>query len=206
MFSRKMGEDRVPDWKNHMTRAESHYLSCQDKNCERFACLARRDYEGKIEKLEGDVLAAQERIACGDLLSAGPDGKGKFELRLKPAKEIVQAMCAGMAEMVGEANYVECEMGPYTVTVQKRVRPTPHEKRKQAEALLTEVESHFAHGSNDDGMDLWRRITDHLNVQDPHRNHGRGDEHGPEDPDCTCRGTDKQKECAVAGCGFCKNG
>jgi hypothetical protein len=36
-----------------------------------------------------------------------------------------------------------------------------------------------------------------------HSDCGRGDEDGPFDPDCTCRGTDKQKECAEQGCGFC---
>lgn len=28
--------------------AESHYLKCQNENCERFACLARRDYEHRL--------------------------------------------------------------------------------------------------------------------------------------------------------------
>lgn len=29
--------------------------------------------------------------------------------------------------------------------------------------------------------------------------------HGAEDtPDCPCRATDKQEECAALGCGFCK--
>lgn len=43
-------------------------------------------------------------------------------------------------------------------------------------------------------------------TENPHRDHGRGDpEHGPDDPDCTCRGTTKEIECAKAGCGFCKN-
>jgi hypothetical protein len=36
-----------------------------------------------------------------------------------------------------------------------------------------------------------------------HSTHGRGDEDGPFDPDCPCRGSDKQEECAKAGCGFC---
>lgn len=38
-----------------------------------------------------------------------------------------------------------------------------------------------------------------------HEQHGRGDEDGPYDPDCKCRGTENQKECAAAGCGFCKS-
>lgn len=115
-----------------MTRTEAHYLNCQDENCERFACVARRDYERQISKLGSDLKDAEERIACGHLVSAGAEG-GKFTLKLKPAQEIVQALCAGMAEMVGEANYVECELGPYTATIQRRHRPTPHEKRKEFE-------------------------------------------------------------------------
>lgn len=38
-----------------------------------------------------------------------------------------------------------------------------------------------------------------------HRSHGRGNkEEGPDDPDCPCRETDGQADCAAAGCGFCK--
>lgn len=37
-----------------------------------------------------------------------------------------------------------------------------------------------------------------------HASHGRGTaDDGPEDPDCPCRGTSEQEECAKAGCGFC---
>lgn len=38
-----------------MTRAEMHYLSCQDANCERFACVARRDYEQKLLVAEAKI-------------------------------------------------------------------------------------------------------------------------------------------------------
>lgn len=37
-----------------------------------------------------------------------------------------------------------------------------------------------------------------------HRDHGRGDESGPFEPDCPCRGTLNQAECAKAYCGFCR--
>jgi len=37
-----------------------------------------------------------------------------------------------------------------------------------------------------------------------HSDHGRGDQDGPDDPDCICRGTDRQSECARFGCGFCR--
>ena len=36
-----------------------------------------------------------------------------------------------------------------------------------------------------------------------HTDHGRGDEDGPEDADCPCRGTMYQDRCAGEGCGFC---
>lgn len=41
-------------WKGYikMTKAESHYLTCQDPQCERFACVARRDYEDKFVALD----------------------------------------------------------------------------------------------------------------------------------------------------------
>jgi hypothetical protein len=38
-----------------------------------------------------------------------------------------------------------------------------------------------------------------------HSEHGRGnDDHGPDDPDCPCRGTLDEKQCADSGCGFCR--
>lgn len=37
-----------------------------------------------------------------------------------------------------------------------------------------------------------------------HRDHGRGDESGPFEPDCPCRGTPDQTACAEAYCGFCR--
>lgn len=41
-----------------------------------------------------------------------------------------------------------------------------------------------------------------LQVRDQNHDHGRGTaERGPSD--CPCRGTDKQKVCASAGCGLC---
>jgi hypothetical protein len=36
-----------------------------------------------------------------------------------------------------------------------------------------------------------------------HADHGRGDDSGPFDPDCPCRGTAFQDYCLKAGCGFC---
>lgn len=40
---------------------------------------------------------------------------------------------------------------------------------------------------------------------DKHANHGRGSAtDGPNEPDCPCRGTGEEAECANAGCGFCR--
>lgn len=39
----------------------------------------------------------------------------------------------------------------------------------------------------------------------PHDDHGRGDENGPDHPDCPCRATPRETECAQAGCGFCRS-
>ncbi len=37
-----------------------------------------------------------------------------------------------------------------------------------------------------------------------HKDCGKGtSDAGPEHPDCACRATEKQSECAAAGCGFC---
>lgn len=47
-----------------MSPAESHYLTCQDVNCEKFACVARRDYEQKILVLETDLKDAKEEHAA----------------------------------------------------------------------------------------------------------------------------------------------
>jgi hypothetical protein len=35
-----------------MNKDDRHYLTCQDDNCERAACTARREYEEKILSLE----------------------------------------------------------------------------------------------------------------------------------------------------------
>ena len=44
-----------------MTKAEMHYLNCDDEDCEKFACIARRDYEHQLEIMESEVslLAAK---------------------------------------------------------------------------------------------------------------------------------------------------
>ncbi len=39
-----------------MDKAEIHYLTCQSQNCERYACVARRDYEQKLLVTEADHM------------------------------------------------------------------------------------------------------------------------------------------------------
>lgn len=34
---------------------EKHYLTCMNENCEKFACVARRDYEQKVKRLENEI-------------------------------------------------------------------------------------------------------------------------------------------------------
>jgi hypothetical protein len=44
----------------------------------------------------------------------------------------------------------------------------------------------------------------HITVAEFHADHGRsssGEE--PDDPDCPCRATKSEQECAAQGCGFC---
>lgn len=63
--------------------------------------------------------------------------EGALDIGLK--HPIVNAMAAALAEMVGDANYVEMRMKhrqtgeEYTVHVQRISKPTPHELRRQAE-------------------------------------------------------------------------
>jgi hypothetical protein len=37
-----------------------------------------------------------------------------------------------------------------------------------------------------------------------HWDHGKGDENGPFEPDCPCRGTEWEWSCSQDGCGFCQ--
>jgi hypothetical protein len=42
--------------------SESHYLTCQDENCEKAYCVARRDYEAKLSGLERKNRVLQVKI------------------------------------------------------------------------------------------------------------------------------------------------
>ncbi len=45
-----------------MSKAEMHYLNCIDRDCEKYGCLARRDYERKIANLESKIESARLRF------------------------------------------------------------------------------------------------------------------------------------------------
>lgn len=50
------------------------------------------------------------------------------------------------------------------------------------------------------------RIRKLVGTRTDHSEHGRGNaDDGPDDPDCPCRDTPQQTECAGTGCGFCED-
>lgn len=57
-----------------MTKAHIHYMACTDQNCEKYMCVARRDYESEITKLK------QQNARLVEVLKAvGLHGLGHFE-------------------------------------------------------------------------------------------------------------------------------
>lgn len=133
----------------------------------------------------GDLAA--EILADGTLLKALNIKDGVVTLETEPARELFLVLVASMREMLdsyGAENYLETEItapsvsldmrdgenprDAYTVTIQRRQRPTPHEFRQQAEARLTAVcnecdrieeEAYGQHDEDDDGKrEAIRRI------------------------------------------------
>lgn len=45
-----------------MTKTEMHYLNCDDRDCEKVACVGRRDYEKMVLKLEARVSLLTEAL------------------------------------------------------------------------------------------------------------------------------------------------
>jgi hypothetical protein len=64
------------------------------------------------------------------------------------------------------------------------------------------VDTDLAH---DDPVRAVSIMGEMLTAQGEHAQHGRGDEDGPHDSDCACRGTPAEAACAAAGCGFCRS-
>ncbi|MFJ4473300.1 hypothetical protein ACIP2X_38200 [Streptomyces sp. NPDC089424] len=105
----------------------------------------------------GDLAA--QILADGTMLKALTVKDGELCLDLEPATDLLKAFVAGMRGILhgyGAENYVETEMqapaismdlrdsdtpyDSYTVTIQRRERPTPHEFRQKAEARVAELE------------------------------------------------------------------
>jgi hypothetical protein len=89
----------------------------------------------------GDL--ATEILVDGTMMRALTIKDGVATLELAEATEMVRIFAAGMRGILdghGASNYVEMEMtdgatgDAYTVTVQRRSNPTPHQFRQQAEA------------------------------------------------------------------------
>ncbi|MFJ3283342.1 hypothetical protein [Streptomyces halstedii] len=96
---------------------------------------------------------AAEILVDGTMMRSLTIRDGVATLELAEASEMVQIFAAGMRGVLdghGASNYVEMEMTDgqtgqgYTVTVQRRECPTPHQFRQQAEARVAELESQLA--------------------------------------------------------------
>lgn len=55
-----------------MNKAEIHYLNCDDECCERFACVARRDYQRQISCLQEENTELIRVMNARDLNAALP--------------------------------------------------------------------------------------------------------------------------------------
>lgn len=108
--------------------------------------------------LDGLGELGAEILADGTMLRSLDVKDGVATLDLEPATEILKIFVASMRGILdghGADNYLEAEMSApsvimdlrdgdnpmdsYTVTVQRRTRPTPHEFRQRAEAARDEV-------------------------------------------------------------------
>jgi hypothetical protein len=105
----------------------------------------------------GDLAA--EILADGTMMRALTVQDGVATLELEPATDILKIFVASMRGVLdgyGAENYLETEMqapsvsmdlrdgnnpmDSYTVTIQRRTCPTPHEFRQKAEARVAELE------------------------------------------------------------------
>ncbi|MFJ8727715.1 hypothetical protein [Streptomyces sp. NPDC093269] len=125
-------------------------------------------------RLMGDIAVdalgdlAAEILTDGTMLRSLEIRDGVATLDLEPATEILKVFVASMRGVLdgyGAENYVETEMqapsvsmdlrdgnnpmDSYTVTIQRRTRPTPHEFRQRAEARVTELENELAQARAD---------------------------------------------------------
>ncbi|MEV6180155.1 hypothetical protein [Streptomyces sp. NPDC052015] len=126
----------------------------------------------------GDLAA--EILVDGTMMRALTIKDGVATLELEPATDILKIFVASMRGVLdgyGAENYVETEMtapsvsmdlrdgdnpmDSYTVTIQRRTRPTPHQFRQLAERRIAaalaecdaiENENHGQHDEDTDGM------------------------------------------------------
>jgi hypothetical protein len=127
-----------------------------------WAPALRRPDTALIASLAMDALGdlAAEILTDGTMMRALTVKDGVATLELEPATDILKIFVASMRGVLdgyGAENYVETEMsapsvsmdmrhGPdprdsYTVTIQRRTHPTPHEFRQRAEAARDEAEA-----------------------------------------------------------------
>lgn len=137
--------------------------------------------------MDGLADLAAEILSDGTMMKALTVKDGEVCLELDPANDMLKVWVAAMRGILhghGAENYVEHEMhapavsmdlrdsdtphDSYTVTVQRRERPTPHEFRLRAEARVAavlsecdalEAEVYGQHDEDDDGIrEAVRRI------------------------------------------------
>lgn len=140
------------------------------------------DRSQRIADLAMDALAdvAAEILTDGTMMRGLNIQDGVATLELEPAREILLTLVASMRTMLdshGAQNYLETEVtapsvaldlrdgqnpqDAYTVTIQRRQRPTPHEFRQLAERRIAaalaecdaiENENRGQHDEDADGM------------------------------------------------------
>lgn len=82
-----------------------------------------------------------------------------------------------------------------------RALPSTKRWRRQAATPYAELPEEE---KESDRVEARKKLAVYRPVRGVHAQHGRSEPgSGPDDPDCSCRATSKQTECADAGCGFC---
>lgn len=150
-------EQRDRRWaKAHTAIADAMYATYGQQDTDR----SQRIADTAMNAL-GDLAA--EILADGTMLRGLTIKDGVATLETEPAREILLLFVASMRQMLdhhGAENYLETEitapkveadfqdgqnpLDSYTVTIQRRYRPTPHEARQKAEARVTELEEQLA--------------------------------------------------------------
>ena len=167
-------EQRDRRWKQaHTAIADAVYDTYGQQDTDR----SQRIADTAMDAL-GDLAA--EILTDGTMMRALTIKDGVATLELEPATDILKIFVASMRGVLdgyGAENYLETEMqapsvsmdlrdgdnpmDSYTVTIQRRTRPTPHEFRQLAERRIAaalaecdaiENENHGQHDEDADGM------------------------------------------------------